>query len=332
MQLWKDRRLRLNITRLGIQYLVALFFIGAFAVNTGNNLLYMIFSLMLGLFLVSGWVSRAALKGVNLESLDEGNLFARVRGGIRVRLKDRVPTRVRALEVHLEMEGGRVEPGFMAGGRESENAALLVLHARAEKRGWTKVQSLELRTSYPFGFIEKAYHFDLEHPVLVLPHPRSSTLPPRTPKGELHRHIPVPGDSSPESARPLRHGDSPSRVHWKRTAQRGTPWVRTFEGDQPTGLRLRMDLRLWTSGRPFERELERFSGAILQARLQKREVSLDLITRESRIEAHGHTACWRALAMAEPQGAANVTKDTDPERDLSGAISLPSFPGATHAL
>ena len=180
-----------------------------------------------------------------------------------------------------------------------------MLHARAETRGWAPVRSLELRTSYPFGFMEKSYMFPLNQSVLVLPHPRSSLLPPRSLKGDLTRNVPVPGESSPDGARPLRQGDPPNRVHWKRTAQRGTPWVRTFEGDQPVGLRLRMDLRNWAPGRPFERELERLSGAILQARLQKRDVSLELVNSKGYREASGPTACWRALALAEPEGDIN---------------------------
>ncbi len=326
MFLWKDKRLRLNLTRLGIQYLVALFLVGAFSVNTGNNLLYVIFSMMLGLFLVSGWVSRAALRGVSLASLEEGNLFARVRGGLRLRLKDTAPSRMRALEVYLDMEDGRVEPGFLAGGDPAGGETLLVLHARCEKRGWMKIHSLELRTSYPFGFVEKAYRFALDQPVLVLPHPRTNLLPPRAPKGEMLHAIPVAGDSSPEGSRPHRQGDAPSRVHWKRTAQRGLPWVRTFEGEQPEGLHLRLELKDWAPGRPFERELERLSGAILQARLQKRDVTLEIFSDKARREAFGHTACWRALAVCEPEGAVNSNRVLD----TSGSLAIPVH-GGTHA-
>jgi uncharacterized protein (DUF58 family) len=327
MFLWKDRRLRLNLTRLGIQYLVALFLVGAFSVNTGNNLLYVIFSMMLGLFLVSGWVSRAALQGVSLAALEEGNLFARVRGGLRVRLKDNAPKRMRALEVYLDMEGGRVEPGFLAGGDKAGGESLLVLHARCEKRGWTKIRTLEIRTSYPFGFVEKAYRFALDQTVLVLPHPRTNIAPPLSPRGEVHHRIPVAGDSSPEGSRPLRQGDSPSRVHWKRTAQRGLPWVRTFEGDQPEGLHLVLELKNWAPGRPFERELERLSGAILQARLQKRDVSLEIFSEKARRESFGHTACWRALATAEPEGSTNPTLVPS----ASGPLVVPHL-GGSYAL
>ena len=301
MRLWNDRRLRLSLTGLGAQFLLALLAVGAFAVNTGNNLLYLVFALMLGMLLVSGILSRRALQGLRLAALDEGNLFARVRGGLRLRLEDATRGRARGLELHLTLDGGRVEPGFLGAG-SAQGETTVVLHARAERRGWTRLRRLELRTQFPFGFLEKAHLLDLDHPVLVLPHPRTPPAPPAGWRGEGHRTQSRPGSSSPEGARPLRLGDSPARMHWKRTAQRREPWVRTFEEERPLGLHLRLDLDAWTPGRAFERELERLSGAILQARLQKREVSLELHGPGGAREIHGHTPCWRALALAEAQG------------------------------
>ncbi len=306
MLLWKDRRLRLALTGLGAQYLLALAAVGGFAANSGNNLLYLIFGLMLGLFLVSGIASRQALRGLDLQQVEEGNLFARVRGGLRLRLKDRSPGIPRGLELHLELEGGQVEPSFLGGG-QGEAEPVVVLHARAERRGWTTLRTLELRTRYPFGFLEKAWRLPLDRPLLVLPHPRtpgeSLSLDPEEGPGS----VPQPGESSPEGARPLRPGDAPARVHWKRTAQRSLPgalhpWVRTFEEERPKGLQLQLDLADWSPGRAFERELERLSGAILQARLQRRDVHL-VVRGPGGVHRHRDpTACWRALAVAEAQG------------------------------
>jgi uncharacterized protein (DUF58 family) len=303
MLLWNDKRLRLSLTRLGLEYLAAMLLAGVFAVNSGNNLLYLIFSLMLGLFLVSGWTSRGAIRGLSLHSLEEGNIFARVRGGIRVRLLDRTPHRSRGLELHLDLERSRTEPGFYAGGqaRTSQDPVQVVLQVRPEQRGWCRARSLEVRTRYPFGFLEKSWRFPLEQDVLVLPHPRSVAVP-KDLKGEKVRAIPAPGLSSPEGARPFRTGDPPSRVHWKRTAQRGAPWVRTFEGEQPAGLRLHLDLRPWQPGPEFEHELERLSGAILQARVHKQEVFLEVRDLAGRHEFQGVTACWRILAQIQAGG------------------------------
>ena len=300
MKLWNDRRLRLAITRLGLEYLAALLLVGVFAVNTGNNLLYLVFSLMTALFLVSGWVSRHAIQDLDLVRVEEGNVFARVRGGLRLRLRDGAPTRFRALELRLEMEGGRVEPGFYPGGQGQEEGKV-VLHLIPEHRGWTRLRSLELRTSYPFGFMEKAWRLPLEQAVLVLPHPRQSWLR-QGAKGEAVRPLLKPGSASPDGSRPFREGDSIQRVHWKRTAQRGAPWVRTLEDEEPAGQQLKLDVRAWQVGAEFEKELERLSGAILQARLQKRIVHLEIRSTRGTRDLEGSTACWRALAEAEAEG------------------------------
>ncbi len=306
MLLWKDRTLRLSITRLGWEYLLALLALGAFAVNSGNNLLYLVFSLMLGLFLISGVVSRRSLRQIKPLDLDEGNLFARVRGGLRLRFQDGAPKRVRGLELRLAMEGGEVETAFFAGGG-GEAEPVAVLHARAATRGWTRLTGLELRTRHPFGFLEKAWRFDLDRSVLILPHPRAPQAAPGDPArdGQV-RTLPRPGESSPEGARPMRPGDPPARVHWKRSAQRpqGELWVRTFEEEQPLALHLELDLGAWTPGRTFERELERLSGAILQARLQKREVELEVRGADGLRRHEGPQACWRVLALSEAEGEA----------------------------
>lgn len=293
MNVWKDSRLRLAITRLGAEYLVAQLLMGGCAVYTGNNLLYLVFSAMLGLFLVSGWVSRRAIQGLEPLELEEGNLFARMQGGIQVRFRDRAPMRVRCLEVRLELEGGRAEPGFYPGG----GPARMALQVYPERRGPLRVVRLELRTAYPFGFMEKAWSFPMEQTLLVLPHPRTG---PGREDGEGDRPggRSRPGTASPDGARPFRERDALGRVYWKRTAQRGEPWVRTFEDDPAWGVRLRLDLRAWTAGPAFEQELERMSGAVLRARLQRREVSLRVEGPGGAERHEGFRPCWRALALA----------------------------------
>jgi len=302
MRLWNDRHLRLSLTGLGAQYLVALLAVGAFSVNTGNNLLYLVFALMLGLFLVSGILSRRSLQGLQVVALEEGNLFARVRGGLKLRLQDPGRGRIRGLELHLVLDDATVEPSFL-GTASRTGETLVVLQARVSHRGWVRVRRLELRTRFPFGLLEKSRFIALEQRLLALPHPRTPPAQPVSWRGEGHRTLPQEGNSSPEGARPFRLGDAPGRVHWKRTAQRSQPWVRTFEEERPLGLHLRLDLGAWGPGRPFERELERLSGAVLQARLQKRDISLELQGPEGLRAVHGHTSCWRALALVQAAGS-----------------------------
>lgn len=302
MKLWNDRHLSLTLTRLGAQVLVAMLVVGAFSVNTGNNLLYVVFSLMLGLFLVSGVLSRRALQGLQVVGLEGGNLFARAQGGLRLRLGGRTRRRIRGLELHLALDSGHAEPGFL--GATDEGGTSLTLRIRPEHRGTLLVRRLELRTSFPFGLLEKSLFLDLDHSLLILPHPRMPPAHPVSWRGEGNRSTAREGSVSPEGARPLRQGDAPGRVHWKRTAQQHQPWVRTFEDERPVGLHLRLEPGAWAPGRSFERELERLSGAVLQARIQRREVSLELDTSSGLRVFRGHVACWQTLARAKAEGTA----------------------------
>jgi hypothetical protein len=90
--------------------------------------------------------------------------------------------------------------------------------------------------------------------------------------------------------------------------------VRTFEDEQAQGLRLYLDLRTWEPGESFERELELLSGAILQARLHRREVALTLLSEAGRRHWEGYTPCWRALALAQASrpGDKGITMEERP--------------------
>ena len=301
MYLWKDSRLRLRVTRLGHQYLIAVIVVGVLGVYTNNNLLYAVFGLMIGLLLVSGWVSRASIQSIEPVRVEDGSLFARLKGGLRLRLSDKKPKRARGLEIHLEILNCHAEPGFYPGGK-GEASPTVVLQVRPKIRGLTKLKSVEVRTSHPFGFLEKTWRFPLDIPLLVAPHPGGYGEY-EGGRGDFSEPDTKSGYSSPIGARPLIAGDSINQVHWKRTAQRGEPWVRVMEGDDLKGLVLELDVTEWEPGPGFERELERLSGAVLQARLHKTDVALSVFGSHGRTDAEGHLATWRALAPLEAEGA-----------------------------
>lgn len=305
MQLWNDARLRLSITRLGLEYLAILLLLGLFAVNSGNNLLYLVFSLMLGLLLVSGWASVRALEGLTLLGVEEGNVFARVKGGVKVRLADAHPGRPRGLEVLLQVDGARVDTGFHGGGA-GRGDVQVVLQVRPEARGWCPIRDLELRTRYPFGFLEKTRRLPLDQAILALPHPRATEGGALEP-GDRLRSLFRPGSAQPAGSRPFRLGDPLTRIHWKRTAQRGEPWVRELEDEGGGVVVLALDLGAFEPGKAFERHLEHLSGAILQARIHRKGVVLDIQGGEHPRQVAGHREAWRALALAEAVGQKRAT-------------------------
>jgi uncharacterized protein (DUF58 family) len=73
---WFIYQVDYKFTREGMVYLVAIFVIILAALNTGNNLLFIILSSLLAGILVSGIVSRVVLTGIRLEFLLPDHIFA----------------------------------------------------------------------------------------------------------------------------------------------------------------------------------------------------------------------------------------------------------------
>ena len=73
---WQDS-VDFEVTRAGIVYILATLLIGVAALNTGNNLLYLIVSTMLGAVLVSGVCSGLVLRGLILHVNLPQHVFAR---------------------------------------------------------------------------------------------------------------------------------------------------------------------------------------------------------------------------------------------------------------
>src|ERR1043166_4552681 len=75
-----------ELTREGVAYLVAVLVIGIAALNTGNNLLFIVLAAMLAIFGVSGVASAANLRGLELQVIIPKNAFANRPAQVRVNL------------------------------------------------------------------------------------------------------------------------------------------------------------------------------------------------------------------------------------------------------
>src|SRR5206468_3395868 len=64
---WRPPR-RLRITREGWFYVLFTLGVGAAAINTGNNLLYLVLGLQLSTIVISGVLSESCLRGLELET------------------------------------------------------------------------------------------------------------------------------------------------------------------------------------------------------------------------------------------------------------------------
>src|SRR5437763_6274640 len=100
--------LRQQITRAGMAYTATMAIVGLAAFLSANNLLFLILAAMLSTLLVSGFISRLGLAGLELDLVLPEHISARrtLRAGIRVKnLKHWIPS----FSIHL---AGAAESGF----------------------------------------------------------------------------------------------------------------------------------------------------------------------------------------------------------------------------
>ena len=229
----KRRFLRgLRFTRQGKLYTAVTLGVGIAAVNTGNNLLFLVLGLMLGLILVSGILSEMTLRGlVVTRGLPE---TATAEAVFPVELRVRNTKRFAAsfgVELRDEIDGVpfrrrcfflRVSPG--------EDRAI-AYRCEIDKRGVARFDGTDVFTRFPFGLFEKHRFVPLEETVIVLP----KVVPVPMPEG-----IPANGDRvSPDrhagygiefrELREMGPGDDLRRIDWRATARLRRFMVRQTE-------------------------------------------------------------------------------------------------------
>jgi uncharacterized protein (DUF58 family) len=224
--------------------------VGIAAVNTGNNLLYLVLGLMLSTVLVSGVLSELALRRISIERTLPTRAFAgteclielvlfngkRWLPSFSLRVEDRVPGTTTERRAYFL----KVPP------QKRETACY---RRTPERRGRMQFAGYRVSTRYPFGLIEKGRV--LEDPAELLVYPRLS--PDETAREGLapersevpSSHIGPGHDIA--GIREYRSEDEARSIHWRRTAALGKLVVRERHRDAVARLTLVVD-----NGRPPE--------------------------------------------------------------------------------
>jgi uncharacterized protein (DUF58 family) len=236
MRIFRRRRSRrkFRLTREGRAFLFITVGVGLAAVNTANNLLYLVLGLLLSLLLVSGVLSDLALWKLQIKRKLPSRLFAGRRSLMDVALHNekRWLSSV-SVETIDELDGVETEPARFVRVAPGETQ-VESYHFEPLRRGIVELGTMRVITRYPFGLIEKGYTIYLPDEVIVFP--------------QLLEHVatpavrPMQGDAAPihqtgrgsefaGSVRFYREGDEARDIHWKRTASRGQLVVREHEQD-----------------------------------------------------------------------------------------------------
>ncbi len=244
---WLAYQVDYRLTRAGVVYLGAVFILILAAVNTGNNLLFMILGCLLAGILISGVLSRAVLTGIEMKFDMPEHVFA----GQPV---------LAELEIRNEKQAW---PSFSLRviGDDKKNAAQILtrpvffpyiprltssrqkVELTFPKRGAYRQDAFGIQTRFPFGFFEKTRKVTSKIEMVVYPRVEATeqfyeVLPLLS--GEMASYFRGRGHEL-HSLREYLPTDSARIVDWKITARMGQLMVREFAREDERRVMLVLD-------------------------------------------------------------------------------------------
>jgi uncharacterized protein (DUF58 family) len=308
---------------------VALLLTGAGAFLSANNLLFLVFSSMMALLLVSGFLSRLVLAGLEMELLLPQHVSAQMPTPARVRLRN-----LKRLTPSFSIElAGRDSPNStpsiletpvyfpLIPGRSFVEAAVQVTFPF---RGRHHDNLFVLSTRFPFGFLRKSTRVTLHRETLVYP----SLVPTADAEalldrisGEIETHLRGTGYDF-YRIRPYETSDSARLVDWKSTAHTGELQVREFSREDDPTVELFFDRFIDVQSHDWFEQAVR-TCAFLVWSLSEREVGMGFRS-QGKLQVSEVHEILRFLALVQPIVGSSVNAEP-PERplDLSGiALAL----------
>jgi uncharacterized protein (DUF58 family) len=234
----------LQFTREGKYFVGITVGIGLAAVNTGNNLLYLVFGMMLSLIIASGVLSEMSLRGLVITRLPPGQVHAGspYLTGLSLRNgKQRLPSF--SIEAEDLVEGRPIGKRCyflkLPAGRTQRTA----YRHQVVRRGLLRLTGVRLSTKFPFGLFRKSRVLDLGEELVIFPELRR-TVPPLLARddrgGEQARPERGRGGDF-HGLRSYREGDDLRDIHWRTSARRGRPMVREYDQESARRMTLLLD-------------------------------------------------------------------------------------------
>ncbi len=230
----------------GWWFLGITFAVGVAAINTGNNLLYLVLGMLLALILASGVLSHLVLLRLTVRRELPGRAFAGTPAlvGLEVdNAKRRIPSWL--LEVE-DLAAGEDVPRtgrrclfLSVAARSAERATYRYAFPR---RGRHTLAGHRIATRFPFGLFVKYVYVDAPAELLVYPAIAESGAGVVDAGGRGEERLPRRGRHGEFfAARELRPGEDASDIHWRLSARLGRPVVREREDEGARRVTLELD-------------------------------------------------------------------------------------------
>lgn len=241
-----DLGTRQQVTRLGLLFTLTCLLVALAAFASANNLLFLILAAMLATLMVSNFISRLSLAGLELDFLLPEHLCAgrKLMGRVLIRNTKRwMPSF--SIHVAASSDSGLSLPLYFPvlprGARVEESVELFFA-----RRGSYRQNSFRFATRFPFGFAERRINVPIRREVLIYP-----SIDPQpgfedlliSLQGEIASFYRGQGHDF-YRIRPYEALESARHVDWKATAHTGDLQVREFAREQEQMVAFFLDLNV----------------------------------------------------------------------------------------
>jgi len=244
---WLFYQVDYKLTREGVVYLTTILIIIIAALNTGNNLLFIMLSSLLAGILISGLVSRLVLTGIQLDFLLPDHIFAQQPVLATLKLENRKQS-VPSFSLYVASDGKErtreILPEtlyfpYLGRGRSAAQQVELAF----PRRGRYTQSAFRVSSKFPFGFLLRTRTLPTATEIVV--------YPPVQPTEEFYEILPLISGEMESfykgrghdlySIRDYQPTDSARAVDWKASAKTQQLKVREFTREDERRVELVFD-------------------------------------------------------------------------------------------
>lgn len=229
------RHRRTSMTSEGVQFLLFTLAIGIAAINTGNNLFYLLLAMMLSLVLISGIVAEHCLRRLEFHRHLPDHLIVNEPATVTLVVKNRksqLPSF--SLKMFDVGDGRELDRGLEIRQLLPGTSRLLSYPLVSARRGRLQLDGVCVGTEFPFGLFKKQAFYPVEDTVIVCPEIKpidESLLRGLFADGsEQSVHRRGQGNDL-YNLRLYQAGDDSRSIHWPTTARTSQLTVRETEAE-----------------------------------------------------------------------------------------------------
>ncbi len=231
----------MTLTREGKRFFIATALIAVAAINTANNLIYLVFSMMLSILFLAVVILSVNLMRLILKVSYTQPLFAKQNGRVNIALtndKKHVPSYSIKVWIPEKIEGTAYFPELSCLSEIRQDIPVLY-----ERRGIYRYGDFTMESSFPFLFLSKRIICHVEGEVIVYPEIKDLDRSITTTVNEWYETVQTRTGKGDEFSmiREFRYGDDRRRIHWKASAKSTQLLMKEYATHEPKKLTILLD-------------------------------------------------------------------------------------------